>query len=431
MRKLAAAAVLLVALAACGPAAGSAAGAQTIWTELPAASSVPLNRPWAPELPPEVTRANLYGVVVAEAGNTTSFMPVSAEWSASCLVITPIEPYRRVTSYSLRLFLADGRRFRGSFTTERYPALETKRAQVVEIPACPDEGFNYPYLLFVPPYLNDGANHRLLVEPNNTGVSDDLDYHLAGARQLVDNSAPRNVAEALNIPLLVPVFPRPSSRTLVYTHDLNRETLLVPEGDPLCRLDLQLIAMIQDAKRLLAQNGVQIKEKIFLEGTSAGAHFTNRFALIHPELVRAVASGAINGLPTLPVSAFGGQTLRYPVGIADLKDLTGADFDLEDYRKVAQFIFMGAKDTNDTLPHADCYEPCDADLIRSVLGSPIPDRWAKSQEIYKSTGVSVQFVTYPGVGHAYGSLDDVIRFLRLNDNDREDITRIRPSAGGY
>lgn len=397
------------------------------WSRLPEPTPVSLDGTRLVSLPPGVARTQVDGVVVADPAGG-GFVPVRVGWSGDRLAITPVDPYRRACAYSLRVFLADGRCLGRSFVTERYPTLDVLAEQVVEVAACPADGFNYPYLLFVPPYLNGDAQHRLLVEPDNTGFpSDSLEVHLSAARQLVEVYPPRHIAETLNVPLLVPVFPRPMSRLLAYTHALNRETLQIPRADPLCRIDLQLLAMIRDAKKLLAENGILVKDKVFLDGFSASGQFVNRFAILHPEAVRAVASGGVSGLPTFPTAAYGGKALRYPVGIADLTQMTGITFDGVEYGKVAQLIYMGATDTNDTLPFRDSYEERDADLLRSLCGSDMMGRWAKSQEIYGTTTAAAQFVTYPGVGHQIGSIYDLITFFRINDNDGEGLNPIQPT----
>lgn len=51
----------------------------------------------------------------------------------------------------------------------------------------------------------------------------------------------------------------------------------------------------------------------------------------------------------LPVAEYNGERLRYPIGVGDLSEVSGQEFDLEAYRKVPQFFFLGAADTNDAV----------------------------------------------------------------------------------
>ena len=152
----------------------------------------------------------------------------------------------------------------------------------------------------------------LLVEPNNTGkLADDLAVHLAAARDLADKAIGGFVARELALPLLVPVFPRPEKEWELYTHQLDRDTLLVAAG-PLQRLDLQLLAMIDDARARLASRGMNLPAKVLLTGFSASGSFVNRFTALHPERVQAAAAGGLNGNLILPLATLGGRELALP-----------------------------------------------------------------------------------------------------------------------
>lgn len=127
---------------------------------------------------------------------------------------------------------------------------------VVEVPADPGAGFHFPYLLRLPGGDAPPAPF-LLVEPNNTGsVSDDYEVHRTAAREMVTGSSlGHQIAAALRLPFLVPVFPRPETGWENCTHALDRDTMLLTEA-PLARLDLQLAAMIRHARTVLAGRGV-------------------------------------------------------------------------------------------------------------------------------------------------------------------------------
>jgi len=392
------------------------------WMECPEVE-VPVLGTWTIELPTAITWDGICGAaVVDEMGR---YIP--AEFRSpdgTSMEVTPVLPYERSTRYSLRLFATDGTFLSKTFTTEPYPTLRfpdpdglapapkpqdqftypLNRDLVIEVPAYPELGFNYPYLLFVPYGLDETKEHRLLVESNNSGwPSNDYRFHMGQARDLIRRSKytcgfPRELADRLRIPLLIPVFPRLYT---AYTHALTRDALLIDEEDPAYRVDLQLVAMIRDARNLLAHNGIRIKEKVFINGFSASANFATRFALMHPELVRAVAAGG-GTLWTLPLDTYKGRTLRYPV----------------------LFIYWGDQDTNDTVTAPDCFHPEDSELILSILGHSMKDRWLETQAIYREAGIAVQFVTYKGVGHWPGNHDDVFNFFRANDNDQEGITSV-------
>jgi len=275
------------------------------------------------------------------------------------------------------------------------------KAELIEIPASPDKGFHFPYLLFLPDSPEGNKYDYLLVEPNNTGrVSDDFEVHRAAAIALARDSSVGNfVAKALRIPLLVPIFPRPSSTKDVYTHSIDRDTILISSG-PLKRLDLQLLAMIADARPRLEAMKRPVRSRVLLNGFSASGLFANRFTLLHPEAVAAAAYGGINGFITLPVGELKSRPLSFPVGIADLEKITGHPFDRPAYQAIPQFGYMGAEEANDAVIYPDAYSDEERTLIFELLGRKMmPDRWEAVQAVYQSEKVPIQFKTYAGIGH--------------------------------
>ena len=281
----------------------------------------------------------------------------------------------------------------------------------------PTDGFNFPYYLLIPQGISLGEPIYLLVEPNNTGVGSSFKSLDRNTKGSIETCSASSVARKLRIPLLMPVFPRPGGT--LYTHALDRETLLIREGN-LKRIDLQLIAMITHAQKLLRHNNVKVNEKVFMNGFSASGTFTNRFAILHPTLVRAVATGGINSIPTFPTDQWNETTMRYPVGIADVKEIAGIDFDEPAYKRVSQYIYMGALDDNDTLPYRDAYDEEDAELIKSLTDiKMMPDRWDVSQSIYKTLEIPAQFVTYENTGHETKREmhNDIAAFFEANVGD--------------
>ena len=300
---------------------------------------------------------------------------------------------------------------------------------VREVEAKPARGFNFPYFLFIPDTIDRSAEVYLLVEPNNTGTStDDFDIHRQRALTLVKWQHPNHMARDLVVPLLVPVFPRPRTGWEAYTHALDRDTLEINEGE-LKRLDLQLDAMIDHALELLRANGFKMHDRVFMHGFSASAKFCNRFTFLHPKRVKAVACGGVNGLPTLPIRSRKGISLPFPIGVADIKAFTGKSFDKKAVRRVAQYVYMGYLDRNDTLPSRDAWSEMEASLIRVVIAAKMmPDRWDICQRIYKDRLPRAQCVTYNGVAHTIRDemIADIVKFFKANSGNR--FTAIEPHA---
>jgi len=179
------------------------------------------------------------------------------------------------------------------------------------------------------------------------------------------------------------------------------------------RLDLQLIAMIDDAGHVLGERGITIGPRSLFFGFSASASFSNRFALLHPERVLGVAAGAV-GFISLPVSTWNGRTLRYAIGVADLKSLTGTRFSTTTYLSIPHFFFVGELDENDPVNTGVGYEKRDRVLIKSLFGNSNDDWWESAMTVYGSIEASVEFVVYPNVGHQLAGRmrADVLAFLR-------------------
>ena len=218
----------------------------------------------------------------------------------------------------------------------------------------------------------------------------------------------------LGLPLLVPVFPRPATEWEYYTHALDSDTMRLDRG-PMQRLDLQLLAMIADARSRLAALGFAVPEKVLLTGFSASGSFVNRFTALHPDRVLAVAGGGLNGTLIVPRREVDGLTLPYPIGVADLAERSGAAFDLTAWKKVPQRYYMGAADDNDAVQYDDAYTPAEKAIVDRALGAKMqPDRWERCQALYRESGADVSFRTYAHAGHfTDGPINaEIVEFFR-------------------
>jgi dienelactone hydrolase len=232
--------------------------------------------------------------------------------------------------------------------------------------------------------------------------------HLYQAAQMAQEFA--CMAEKLGVPMLVPAFPRPEA---VYTQALTRAAMVTSVAK-LERIDLQLIAMVDDARKSPALKNIPLDAKILIVGFSASGMFANRFTALHPERVKAAAIGSPGGWPIAPVSQWSGKPLRYPVGVADVKELTGQAFDTTAFEAVPLFFFMGNDDDNDSVTHTDSFDPDDRDLVNDTFGFCLLSRWPAAKQIYDSIGSNCTFKLYPDVEHDFTSAmrKDVVSFFR-------------------
>ncbi len=199
---------------------------------------------------------------------------------------------------------------------------------------------------------------------------------------------------------------------------MDRDTLKIDKVK-LARIDLQLISMIRDAQNRLREKNIVLDEKVIMHGFSASGSFVNRFTALHPEKVKAVASGGVNCMPIIPSERWNGVELPFHIGVANIDEIAGIRFNLEEYRKVAQYIYMGERDDNDTLPYSDAFNEDERQIVIKVLGREMRKRWEKSKEIYDYFEIPAQMVMYKGVGHIITPEieNDIINFFRLNTGE--------------
>lgn len=165
------------------------------------------------------------------------------------------------------------------------------------------------------------------------------------------------------------------------------------------RLDLQLLEMIKDAKRILISANIQVAPKLLLNGFSASATFANRFSFIHPEQIKALAIGGFNGKLMLPQTEINGTVINYPIGTNDFVALFDKPFDIDAYKSIPQLIYMGKLDDNDAVQFDDAYNEHERTIINDHLGKLVQERYLLCKKIYQVKNINAIFKTYEDVGH--------------------------------
>lgn len=193
-------------------------------------------------------------------------------------------------------------------------------------------GFNIPYILVIPEDLSNDTTMAL--EVNNLETLD------AKAMQIDAIKTAALLAYNLkdyNAPVVVPILP--SMPNHPYYQQLSKECFDNKEDKTLdYRYDLQIKSIIHDAQNnILNQTGKDISNKIFLNGYSSSGVFAERFALLHPEMVKCACIGGASGSIPVPSNKIG-----YPIGIKDFKEITGYDFDYDAYRDVDFSYYAGS-----------------------------------------------------------------------------------------
>lgn len=287
----------------------------------------------------------------------------------------------------------------------------------IEIPANPEKGFKWSYFLYVPSKVSGG---HLLVVPNNTGRFDD--FGVIKQRTLENMQGRLSWANELEVPLLVPIFPRfgDDSDGTIASQYLGRGSLEKSwqnKYPDIAREDLQLVAMIDDARERLVSLNIEVDNKIFIEGYSASAMFTSRFTILHPDRVQASVFGG-HGWAIVPVDKWETISLPYPYGTGDIEKLTGTPFNLEEFKKVAIFAYMGEADDNGwALPWyiGEGQNPSSYySGFKKKFGASAKELTDSANQIYQELNSSAVFTVYPNQNHQSAFMHDseILKFFQ-------------------
>jgi hypothetical protein len=183
------------------------------------------------------------------------------------------------------------------------------------------------------------------------------------------------------------------------------------------RVDLQFIAMIEDAKSRLTSDTHTVADQIHYAGGSSAAYFIEKIAPLHPEHISVFSFGA-NGLAFLPfeeltddIPVHGNPdrtTVRYPIGAANVAELTGEEFNKEAWMDIEQFRWIGAEDQDPQNPDHYIHKRFRSDqgigqVVEEIFGTlQVDDRFETSREIYEHLGVPATFTKFAGQGHVPG-----------------------------
>jgi len=300
--------------------------------------------------------------------------------------------------------------------TRSSPTSYDTKPGVQKIEADPDAGFDSPYFLYTPKApdsaddsVNDSQQRPLLVEIYCWGA---FRNRVENARETIQGGTMRGVGDATNSPVLVAPLPfrvgsrfglRPGTQVTDPRHE---------------RVDLQLLAMVSDAKSRLDGGRYTVADQIHFDGGSSAGVFIDSFAALHPERVSVFASGA-NGMAVLPLADLSDDipthgtpkrtTVPWPIGVADLDKLADTEFNREAWMEIDQFRWIGAEDQDPDSPgdytHKIYKESGESDeLVRDIFGSlQVDHRFETSREIYDHLGVPATFSVFEGAGHVPGA----------------------------
>ena len=268
-----------------------------------------------------------------------------------------------------------------------------------------NNGISIPSIIAIP--MTENIGKQVILESNNL-ESENFEHILEQGIEIGIRLA--RLADNQPGPIVVPLIP--SYRNAPYFQQLSRECMELPNQDMNYRIDEQVVRIIEKAKKIVKkERGVDLEDKIFLNGYSSSGVFAQRFALLHPELIGTACIGGASGSIPIPTKEH-----RYPIGIADYKELTGKEFDLESYKQIDFTYYVGELETknkttgrfdengNPAPMHDMSYfnrsVPSDVgQKQRTLLGTNMFDRAEKTIEILKMLGIKIKHLIILGRSH--------------------------------
>ena len=286
-------------------------------------------------------------------------------------------------------------------------------SKTIVVKANPEKGFNFPYLLKTSKKTVD-ANY-LVVESNNTGSDNSIKGMTSKAKKSLSWVLGSSISKKLKYPMLMPVFPFGTSALMqnkYYFPQLDSDVLKI-DKDKYNRIDLQLIAMIDDAReKLLKESNQNINEKVIMVGFSSSSLFSARFTFLHPERVSVAIGGGIGGLLPVPADKINGIEAIYPIGTYDFEKITGKKFDLEEFKKTPQFYYQGTKDKSNPFRRgAEDLTDEEYEIVKKLFvdGLPFEDKpvslkvstamWNNSQKYINQIVDNVKFESPKNLNH--------------------------------
>ena len=293
--------------------------------------------------------------------------------------------------------------------------------KTIVVKANPEKGFHFPYLLKTSKKTVD-ANY-IVVESNNTGGHNkSIKGMTSKAKKSLGWVLGSSISKKLNYPMLMPVFPFATKEIEKVLTNKNKYKYYFPQLDSdvlkidiekYKRIDLQLIAMIDDAReRLLKENNQNINEKVIMVGFSSSSLFSARFTFLHPDRVSVAIGGGIGGLLPVPTEKINGIEAIYPIGTYDFEKITGKKFDLEEYKKTPQFYYQGTKDKSNPFRRgAEDLTDEEYEIVKKLFvdGLPFGDKpvslkvsttmWKNSQKYINQIVDNVKFESPKNLDH--------------------------------
>lgn len=197
-------------------------------------------------------------------------------------------------------------------------------------------------------------------------------------------------AERQRVVILAPLFPA----GLIDPLDLHNFKTLVYRD---IRFDLLLLSIVDE----VALHVPIEPERFLLHGFSAGAQFAHRFFYVHPERLLGVSVGAPGRLTLLD------DAESWWLGTADLEAVFGKPLDLEQMRRVACQLVVGAEDLDESEINDETASNWRPEI--AAQGRTRIDRIRTLQRNWQDHGIDAALDIVQGTGHEGTKLLPAVR----------------------
>ncbi len=261
----------------------------------------------------------------------------------------------------------------------------------------------------MPKGLELGQKANILLQV--IGGTFDYDTNISDIRDLVDYV--RQWSDKLMMPQIGIAFPRgPTSDeyTAIFPRASFGGTLDPMQTNPHEKVnDILDIFMEQ-----LDKKGFDVNPRVYIPGFSHGGVFAQKYSLIMPERVSAIAAGGMGGSFTMPLAVYDnpgspndGYVLDWEVGINDLESLIGKPFNDISYKEIFQLIYQGSEDykqDNSFLwpTNHDMYTTDEINFLKSEFGDIDPEIEGNIIGYLAGLGFDrIGYEVWNGYGHEY------------------------------
>ncbi len=225
--------------------------------------------------------------------------------------------------------------------------------------ANPSCGYNFSFLLVEPrnmpkvvkPFV-EGPNSMHYEEKGQQSAANQIAGEVERLSQFLQQSNNPEFSMAyiynnIGQPVIIPLIERCDYdyEQEFQTQTLGKNVVHTTEGK-FANLSGQVVNMANVVKQMYEERGYITTKKCGLFGAFTSGVFAGRMAFLEPESFDVCLSMSSNAVQPLPVPEISGVDLPYPLGTADYKEITGKEFNSEEYNKIHQLFTVGDVEEN-------------------------------------------------------------------------------------